>query len=59
MKKLMISCLAAAAFVTLSACTTVEQKPASHSTTTTTRESTVRQPVGATSVTETQSVRSY
>ena len=59
MKTLILSCLATAAFLALSACTTVEERhePTVQSTTTTTEESTVHRPVGAT--TETRTTRSY
>jgi outer membrane biogenesis lipoprotein LolB len=57
MKKLIVTCLAAVAFVSLYACTTVEEKPATHTSTTTTEQSTVQRPVSTTSTTETQSVR--
>ena len=59
MKTLILSCLATAAFLSFSACTTVEERhePAMHSTTTTTEESTVHHPVGATR--ETQTIRTY
>ena len=57
MKTLIISCLAAASFLSFSACTTVEDRHPAVSTTTTTEESTVRHPVSAT--TETHTVRSY
>ncbi len=59
MKTLIISCLATAAILAFPACTTIEERhePAVHSTTTTTEESTVRHPVGAT--TETRTTRSY
>jgi len=59
MKKFIIPCLAVAALLTVPACTTVEEKPSTHTTTTSTEESTVRHPVSATSTTETRSVRSY
>ena len=59
MKKLIVSCLAIATFVGLSACKTdvVERRdPSVHSTTTTTDESTVRHPAeSTTSTTETRS----
>ena len=59
MKTLILSCLATAAFLSFSACTTVEDRHehAAVSTTTTTEETTTRQPVGAT--TETRTTRSY
>ena len=59
MTKLILSCLATAAFLSFSACTTVEDRhePAVHSTTTTTEETTVHQP--ASSTTETQTIRRY
>ena len=56
MKTLILSCLAATAFLSFSACTTVEA-PHEHTTTTTTEETTTRQPVGGT--TETRTTRSY
>jgi len=61
MKTLIISCLAAAAFVALTACTTVKEVPVqtSHSTTTTTETNSIHNPVNATSTTETRSIRSY
>ena len=59
MKKLIVSCLAIATFVGLSACKTdaVESRdPAVHSTTTTTDESSVQRPAASTtSTTETRS----
>ena len=58
MKYIIIPCLSLVAFVFLSACTTVEEKPATH-TTTVTEESRIHGPVSATSTTETRSVRSY
>jgi len=54
MNKLIIPCLAAFVFVSLSACTTVKE-PATHDTTTTTDETTVHRPVDATTTTETRS----
>lgn len=59
MKTLILTCLATAAFLSFSACTTVEDRhaPAVHSTTTTTEETTVHHPVEAT--TETRTTRSY
>lgn len=59
MKTLILAGLAIAAILSFPACTTVEERhePAVHSTTTTTEESTVRHPVGAT--TETRMTRSY
>ena len=61
MKKLIIPCLATAAFVSLTACTTVKEtrEPSTHSTTTMTESSTTHSPVSATSTTETRNVRSY
>jgi len=61
MKTLIISCLAAASFISLTACTTVKEtrEPTIHSTTTTTESSTTHSPVNATSTTETRNVRSY
>ena len=59
MKNLIFTGLAAAVFIALSACTTVQQKPSTNTTTTTTEQSTIRQPVNATSTTETRSTRSY
>lgn len=60
MKTLILSGLATAAFLALSACETDDEHrhgPAVRSTTTTTEETTTRQPVGAT--TETRTIRSY
>ena len=59
MKLLIFSCLATAACLSFSACTTDEDSHASavHSTTTTTEESTVSRPVSTT--TETQTIRAY
>jgi len=59
MQTLILSCLAIAAFLSFSACTTVEDRPEPvvHSTTTTTEESTIRHPVVGT--TETRTTRSY
>ena len=60
MKTLIISCLATAALLSISACETDDEHrhgPAVHSTTTTTEESTTHQPVGGT--TETRTTRSY
>ena len=61
MKTLILSCLATAAFLSFSACTTVEDRhahtPVVQSTTTTTEETTVHRPVSAT--TETRTIRSY
>lgn len=59
MNKLILPCLAAAAFLAFSACTTVEDRhePAVHSTTTTTEETTTHRPTSAT--TETQTIRRY
>jgi hypothetical protein len=59
MKSLIFSFFAAAACLSFSACTTVEDSdgPAVHSTTTTTEESTVRHPVSTTR--ETQTIRQY
>ena len=61
MKTLIISCIAAASFIALSACTTVKEAPAPtmHSTTTTTESSSNHIPVSSTSTTETNNVRSY
>ena len=58
MKTLILTCLTTAAFLSISACTTVEEHPAPsvHSTTTTTEESTTHHPVQAT--TETRTTRS-
>ena len=55
MKKLIITCLAAVALMSLSACSTVNEKKgeATHSTTTTTEQSTV--PASTTTTTETHS----
>ena len=59
MKTLIIACLATAAFLSFSACETVEEHPAPtvHSTTTTVEESTVHRPASAT--TETRTIRAY
>jgi uncharacterized lipoprotein len=61
MKTLIISCLAAAAIVSLSACTTVKEapEPSTHTLTTTTETSSMHSPANATSTTETHNVRSY
>lgn len=58
MKTLLLSCLATAAFLALSACTTVEDREPSVSTTTTTEESTVRRP-SVSATTETRTMRAY
>jgi len=58
MKNIIIPCLSLAAFAFLSACTTVEEKRG-HTSTTTTEESSIHTPVGATSTTETHSVHAY
>lgn len=59
MKTLILASLAASAFLSFSACETVEERhaPSVHSTTTTTEESTIHRPVEAT--TETRTIRSY
>jgi outer membrane protein assembly factor BamE (lipoprotein component of BamABCDE complex) len=59
MQILLLSCLALAAFLSLSGCTTVEAKPEPtvHTSTTTTEQSTIHRPAGVT--TETQTTRSY
>ena len=59
MKTLILSCLATAAVLSISACTTVVEKPvpAVDTTTTTTQKSTVIQPLGNT--TETRTTRTY
>ena len=59
MKNLILLSLVAAICVTLPACTTVKENPSSHTTTTTTEQSTLQQPIGASSTTETRSIRSY
>jgi len=59
MKKIIFTTFTVAVFVALSACTTVREKPTSHTTTTTTEQSSMQQPVSATSTTETRSIRSY
>ena len=58
MKTLLLTTLITAAFLSFSACTTVEDRhaPSVHSTTTSTEESTTRHPVQAT--TETRTTRS-
>lgn len=56
MKTLILSCLALAALLSLPACTTVHE-PTAHTSTTTTEETIVRRPVGAT--TETRTVQTY
>ncbi|MEQ1862751.1 MAG: hypothetical protein ABMA13_22755 [Chthoniobacteraceae bacterium] len=59
MKTLLLASLATAAFLSFSACTTVEDRhePATHTTTTTTEETTTRRPVGG--ATETRTTRTY
>ena len=58
MKTIVLTCLATAAVLSFSACTTVEdQHTPLHTSTTTTEETTTRQPVQAT--TETHTTRSY
>ena len=59
MKTTILSLLAVAALVSLSACTTVERKtePSVHSTSTTTEQTTMRNPISTTSTTETRGVR--
>lgn len=58
MKTTILTCLATAAILTLSACTTVEdQHTPSHTSTTTTEETTTHHPVQAT--TETHTTRTY
>jgi len=57
MKNTILACLGFTAVVFLSACTTVEEKPSTR--TTTTEETSIHSPVSATTTTETRSVRSY
>lgn len=60
MKSIILTCLAAAAFLSFSACETENEHrhgPATHSTTTTTEETTTTHPIGPT--TETRMIRSY
>ena len=61
MKTLILTYIASVAALSLSSCTTVEQKrePVTRSTTTTTEQSSVHRPSSETSTTETRSSGSY
>jgi len=55
MKTFLLSCAALATLLTIPACTTVEHRrhPSTHSTTTTTEQSSYRQPMGGSTETRT------
>ncbi len=59
MKNLAQLFLAVVALSALSACTTVEDRPATTQTTHTTESSTLRSPLGGASATETHTTRNY